>query len=86
MLNKNRVVYQKEYRDKYGDLMQEQIKVWFKQHPNYLKEWRKSHPAYFKEYRKQNQERLRVYWRVYKQKKRVHYVHKKKQFIDISQI
>ncbi len=34
----NRAAYQKEYREKYGDYMQEQIKEWFIQHPDYLKE------------------------------------------------
>lgn len=60
MDNQRQVVYQKEYRDKYGDLMREQIK-----------EWRKSHPDYYREYRKKNHHRLRVYWREYRRRERI---------------
>jgi len=65
-----RAFYYKEYREKYGDLMREQIKDWYKQHPDYLKEWRKLHPNYFKEYRRRNYERLKIYWREYRRLKR----------------
>ncbi|MFB0510255.1 MAG: hypothetical protein ACETVX_07135 [bacterium] len=76
----HRAAYQKEYREKYGDKMHEQVKAWFGKHPDYLKRWRKAHPGYFRdwykrhidyfsEYRIRNLERLRVYWREYKRKR-----------------
>jgi hypothetical protein len=63
-----RTTYQKEYRENYGDYMREQIKEWFRKHPNYLKEWRKTHSNYYQNYRKKNIVKLRIYWKNYKSK------------------
>jgi len=70
MNSQGRTIYQKEYREKYGDFMREQIKEWFKQHPDYLKKWRTTHPKYFQEYRENNRQRLNIYWRKYRRLKR----------------
>ena len=66
----NRASYQKEYRENYGDFIQEQIKEWFIQHPEYLKEWRKSHPDYYRKYRNKYHHKLNIYWREYRRRSR----------------
>ena len=70
-MSKDRSKYNKEYREKYGDFMQEQIKEWLLQHPDYFKEWRKSHPDYYTKYRKKNHHKLRIYWREYRRIERI---------------
>ena len=50
-MNKEKVkVYQKEYRENYGDKMKKQIKEWFQEHPNYWREWRNRNLAHRRQY------------------------------------
>jgi len=65
MDKEKREAYDKEYREKCGDVMREQIKEWFKKHPKYLKEWRSAHPRYFDAWRQKNKVHLRKYKRFY---------------------
>jgi len=57
--------YHKEYRERYGDLMKEQIKEWFMKHPNYLKNWRRKHPNDWYQWRKRHLEHRREYEKRY---------------------
>lgn len=65
MIRGKRYWYHKEYREKYGDLMKEQIKEWFKKHPNYHKNWRKRHSDYWHKWRKRHLKYRREYERMY---------------------
>jgi hypothetical protein len=60
-----RASYQKDYRETCGDVVREQIKEWFKEHPKYLKKWRSDHPRYFDAWRQKNKNKLREYKRLY---------------------
>jgi hypothetical protein len=39
MIKMDRREYMKDYRRKHGDLMKQQTKEWFKNHPDYPKIW-----------------------------------------------
>jgi hypothetical protein len=65
MNKEQRAVYDKDYREHYGDLMKEQIKGWFIEHPDYLQKWRSAHPGYFDFWRQKNKSHLKEYKKSY---------------------
>ena len=60
-----RSTYQKDYRENYGNVMREQVREWFNEHPDYLKKWRSTHPRYFDSWRQKNKKQLREYKKSY---------------------
>ena len=70
MGKEKRASYQKEYREKSGDKMKEQIKEWYKEHLDYSKQWKESHPGYFTHRGEKQRNRLRKYMKFYMRKYR----------------
>jgi len=50
-MDERRKRYLRDYRRNYGDLMKEQIREWWREHPGYRHEWQKSHQDYFRLWR-----------------------------------
>jgi hypothetical protein len=60
MIKMARREYMKNYRSNHGDLMKQQTKEWFKNHPDYPTEWREKNRPHYNEYMRQYMRRHRI--------------------------